>query len=356
MPENDQNYLKGRGAQHNPKNRFDTRHYESWEHQDEEESLEGRTRFISVFPKSIVNKVTSPDVGMDYSLNPYQGCEHGCTYCFARPTHEYWGYSAGVDFEKVILVKENAPELLRATLRKKSWQVKPIVMSGNTDCYQPCEREYGITRKLLEVFLEYRHPVGILSKNTIMERDLDLIRALNELQLISINLSITTLNEDLRRKLEPRTASLPKKLRLIENFAKEGIAVNVLMAPIIPSLNDHEIFPMARTLADAGAVDMHSIIARFNGPNQAIFMRWLDLNYPDRKDKILNLLAEMHGGDIGDSRIGTRMTGEGVYALNLKRQIALARARYFPTRTARNLRTDLFRIPDSKGQLNLFEE
>lgn len=356
MSENDQNYLKGRGAQHNPKNRFDTRHYEEWENMDEPESLEGRTRFISVYPKSIVNKVSSPDVGMDYSLNPYQGCEHGCTYCYARPTHEYWGYSAGVDFEKVILVKENAPELLRSTLRKKSWEVKPIVLSGNTDCYQPCERQFGITRKLLEVFLEFRHPVGILSKNTIMERDLDLIRQLNELNLVSVNLSITTMDESLRRKLEPRTASFSKKLRLIETFVKEGIPVNVLMAPIIPSLNDHEIFPMAKALADAGAQDMHTILARFNGPNQLIFIRWLDLNFPDRKDKILSLLAEIHGGDIGDSRFGTRMTGEGVYALNLRRQVALARNRYFAERKKRILRTDLFRVPDASGQLGLFEE
>lgn len=354
MNEKEPEYLKGRGAQHNPQNRFDKRQYTDWEHMDEPESLEGRTRFISVSPKSIVNKVTSPDVGMDYSLNPYQGCEHGCTYCFARPTHEYWGYSAGVDFEKVILVKENAPELLRATLRKKSWEVKPIVISGNTDCYQPCEREFGITRKLLEVFLEFRHPVGILTKNTVMERDLDLIRQLNELNLIAVNMSITTLDEGLRRRLEPRTASLNKKLRLIENFAREEIPVTVLMAPIIPSLNDHEIFPMARTLAEAGAADMHTIMARFNGPNQSIFMRWLDLNYPDRKDKVLNLLAEMHGGDIGDSRFGKRMTGEGVYALNLRRQINLARDRYFPHRISRTLRTDLFRVPDSSGQLDLF--
>lgn len=354
MEDKSEEYITGRGAQHNPKNRFEKTAYHAWDGMDEPESLDTKTRFISIHPKTIVNKVNSPDVGMDYSLNPYQGCEHGCTYCFARPTHEYWGYSAGVDFERVILVKENAPDLLRATFEKKSWVVKPIVMSGNTDCYQPCEKKFGITRKLLEVFLEYKHPVGILTKNTIMERDLDLITELSALDLISVNMSITTLNEDLRRRLEPRTASIGKKLRLIEKLTAAGVRVNVLMAPIIPALNDHEIFALAKTVSESGAYNMQYIVARINGPNQAIFMRWLDLNYPDRKDKVLHQLAEIHGGDIGDSNYGRRMRGEGNFALNIRRQFHLARDKFFADRPHKKLRTDLFQVPPKHGQIGLF--
>jgi len=217
VTQNKKHYFNGRGAQKNPVNKFELNSYsnKSLDGIDDYEIIDKSTQYLEVYPKTIVNKVDSPDVGMDYSLNPYQGCEHGCTYCYARPTHQYWGYSAGTDFEEKIMVKKNAPELLRNAFEKKSWKVKPIVLSGNTDCYQPGERKFELTRQLLSVFLHYQHPVGIITKNALMMRDLDLLEELGKLNLVKVNLSIRTLNENLRRKLELRTASCKRKLELL---------------------------------------------------------------------------------------------------------------------------------------------
>jgi DNA repair photolyase len=355
---NPDEYMNGRGAQSNPSNRFNKFTYSDDDPDgvDEPESLDQRTKFIAIFPKTIVNKVHSPDVKMDYSLNPYQGCEHGCTYCYARPTHEYWGYSAGVDFERVILVKKNAPELLEKEFMKKSWAVKPIILSGNTDCYQPCERTYEITRSLLKICLEYRNPVGILTKNVLMERDLDLLAQLAELNLISVNLSITTLDETIRRKLEPRTATSTRKLKLIEELVNINVPVNIMMSPIIPALTDHEIFPIAKAVSELGAKSMYYQIVRLNGPNGEIFKKWVERNFPDRAEKVLHQIQEFHGGNLSDSRFGKRMQGDGVLALNLKRQYQLAMQKYFPDKVSANLRTDLFRRPSKDGQTILFED
>lgn len=348
-------YIKGRGAQVNPHNRFHAarRVIEDWEGVDEEEEHDGKTKFIEVFPKTIVNKVESPDVGLAYSLNPYQGCEHGCTYCYARPTHEYWGYSAGIDFEKIILVKKNAPELLEETLRRKKWEARTIALSGNTDCYQPCERTYGITRKLLQLMLKYRHPVSIITKNVLLNRDLDILEELADLNLVSVNLSITTLDEELRRKLEPRTASAKRKLETIEKLTQIGVPVNVMMAPIIPALNDTEIFTLLKEVGSRGALSAHYTLVRLNGPNGEIFMDWVAKNFPDRAAKVINQLKEMHDGKLSDSRFGVRMRGEGNYAVNLRRQFELAHNRFLPQRPFPKLRTDLF-MRDWSGQLDLF--
>jgi len=348
-------YKNGRGAQINPDNRFFAHSKgDDFDDIDPSEEPEQKSKFIEVHPKTIVNKVTSPDVGMAYSLNPYQGCEHGCTYCYARPTHEYWGYSAGTDFERVILVKKNAPELLEEALSKKSWNLDHITISGNTDCYQPCERDYKITRRLLEIMLEYKQPVGIITKNALICRDIDILSELAKLELVAVNISLTTLKEDLRRKLEPRTASAKKKLETIELLSKNGIPVNVLMAPIIPALNDDEIFSIAEAIGQRGALSMYHQIVRLNGPNGAIFEDWVRKNYPDRAEKVLNQLKEMHGGKLGDSRFGTRMKGEGTYALNIQRQVQLARKRFLPNVAFPKLRRDLFQVPDRSGQMKLF--
>ncbi|MNJ85114.1 Radical SAM superfamily protein [compost metagenome] len=348
-------YKNGRGAQINPHNRFFSQEKgDDFDDIDPSEEPELKTKFIDVHPKTIVNKLTSPDVGMYYSLNPYQGCEHGCTYCYARPTHEYWGYSAGTDFERVILVKKNAPELLEEALNKKSWKVQTISISGNTDCYQPCEREYKITRRLLEIMLKYKHPVGIITKNSLITRDLDILEELAKLDLVAVNISITSLKEELRRKLEPRTASSRKKLEAIQLLSQHGIPVNVLMAPIIPALNDDEIFSIAKEAANHGALSMFHQIVRLNGPNGEIFTDWVTKNYPDRAEKVLNQLREMHGGKLSDSRFGTRMKGEGIYALNIQRQVQLARKRFLPAYPFPRLRNDLFAIPDTSGQMKLF--
>lgn len=349
-------YYSGRGAQSNPGNRFERNQYavEHWEGVDELYVPPKSTEFIDVFPKSIVNKVISPDVGMDYSLNPYQGCEHGCTYCYARPTHEYWGQGPGLDFERVIFVKKNAVELLEDTFRKKSWKVKPIVLSGNTDCYQPCEKKYEITRNLLKVFLECQHPVGIITKNALMKRDLDIIGELASKQLIAVNISITTLNEEVRRKLEPRTSTSQRKLALISDLANLNVPVNVMAAPIIPAINDHEILSIAKAAADYGANSFHSHVVRLMGANETIFEDWLSLYFPDRKEKVLNQLKSIHGGRVGSSKFGSRMKGEGNFAVNLRRQREIAKNKYFKHRKQVVLRTDLFRRPPINGQLNLF--
>lgn len=350
-------YQNGRGAQINPHNRFFAQEKgDDFDDIDPNEEPDAKTKCIEVYPKTIVNRVTSPDVGMYYSLNPYQGCEHGCTYCYARPTHEYWGYSAGTDFERVILVKKNAPQLLEETLQKKSWKVKSISLAGNTDCYQPCEREYKITRQLLEIMLRYKQPVGIITKNALIYRDIDLLQELARLNLVAVNISVTSLKEELRRKLEPRTASARKKLETIEALSKHGIPVNVMLAPIIPALNDDEIFSIAEAVSNHGAISMYHQIVRLNGPNGEIFTDWVTKNYPDRAEKVLNQLREMHGGNLSDSRFGTRMKGEGNYALNIHRQVALARKRFFSNIPYPKLRTDLFRVPDTSGQMNLFDE
>lgn len=349
-------YVSGRGAQTNPKNRFQKNAYSQDDPDgiDEFEPLERKTQYIEVFPKTIVNKVTSPDVGMDYSLNPYQGCEHGCTYCYARPTHEYWGYGAGVDFESVILVKKNAPELLERTFMKKTWEVKPIVLSGNTDCYQPAERKFRITRSLLEVFLKFRHPVGIITKNALMSRDLDVVEQLAELNLIAVNISITSLDEELRRKLEPRTASGKKKLELVRSLSDMNIPVNVMIAPVIPALNDHEVFSIVQAANEYGATSVYSHVVRLMGPNEGIFEEWLRRNFPDRMEKVLNQLKQIHGGRVGSSNFGERMRGGGALALNLRRQFEVAKAKFFTPKEKSPLRTDLFERPNSDGQLKLF--
>jgi DNA repair photolyase len=355
MLNDNQNYIQGRGAQVNTHNRFQktSKVLEHIEGLDEAEEPDAKTKFIEIFPKTIVNKVTSPEIGLSYSLNPYQGCEHGCTYCYARPTHEYWGYSAGIDFEKVILVKKNAAQLLEQTFQHKKWEAKTIMLSGNTDCYQPCERTFGITRRLLEVCLKYKHPVSIITKNVLINRDLDVLTELAKLNLVNVNLSFTTLNEELRRVLEPRTATAKKKLETIERLTANNIPVNIMIAPVIPALNDYEVFSIIKEVSKRGALSVHYQVVRLNGPNQQIFTDWLTKNFPDRASKVLNQLREIHGEQLNESRFGTRMKGEGNFALNLKRQFEIARKRFFADSPFPRLRKDLFERPNRNGQIRL---
>lgn len=345
----------GRGALINPHNRFHANQKGADFFDNPEPDFEpNKTRFIEIFPKTIVNKVTSPDVGMVYSLNPYQGCEHGCTYCYARPTHEYWGYSAGTDFEQVILVKKNAPELLEVALRKRGHTVQAIGLSGNTDCYQPCERNYGITRQLLEIFLKYKHPVGIITKNALIERDIDLLQQLAQLNLVHVHISITSLQEDVRRKLEPRTATAKRKLEIMRKLTDAGVPVTAMLAPIIPAINDHELFNLAKAVSEHGAVNAHYQVVRLNGPNEAIFKNWLEHHFPDRAQKVIHQLEDIHGGKVSNSQFGNRMRGNGIFSINLKRQFEIAKKRFFSQREPIRLRTDLFRVPSDDGQLELF--
>lgn len=309
----DDSYFGGRGSQIQSKNKFLKNEYvtEHIEGLDEALLSAPTTQVFYEHPKKIVNKVTSPDVGMMYSLNPYQGCEHGCIYCYARNTHEYWGFSAGLDFESKIVVKKNAPELLEKFLLHPKWDALPISLSGNTDCYQPLERKYQITRSLLKVFTRYRHPVGIITKNGLILRDLDLLKDLASDNLVHVYISITSLDEDLRRRMEPRTASAGKRLKTIEILSKSGIPVGIMCAPIIPGLNHHEIPAIVKAAADHGASAAGMTVVRLNGAIGKIFDDWLFKNFPDRYDKVINQIKDLHGGNLNDSNYGRRMSGDG---------------------------------------------
>jgi len=356
---NSNSIIKGRGAQKNVHNRFFELSHEQRDDflefcsKEGEEADQNKSQYLPVFPKTIVNKVVSPDAGMDYSMNPYQGCEHGCVYCFARNTHEFWGYSAGLDFERKILVKKNSAELLEQFIKRKSWKAQTIVMSGNTDCYQPAESKFRITRDCLKVFLKYRHPVSIITKNAAIVRDLDILTELRQNNLISVNLSITSLSEETRRILEPRTASIKKRIETVRVLSENDIPVNVMMAPIIPSINSHEILKLAEVVSNAGALKLSHTVVRLNGAIGEIFTDWIKKTMPDRADKVLNQIANCHGGQLNDSRFGTRMRGEGEIAKQINDLVKLAKHKYFRHKIMPQLHTSLHR-QFKDGQLKLF--
>jgi DNA repair photolyase len=353
-------YKRGRGAQINPPTKYINKsvdnYYDDLETEEDKEdlaSLNPKTKYIEVHPKTIVNKVDSPDVGPAWSLNPYQGCEHGCIYCYARNTHEYWDFSAGADFEQNIHIKKNAPELLRKTLNSKKWEPEAIMLAGNTDIYQPAERKFKITRQLLQVFWDMRHPVGIITKNCMIERDIDILTDLARERLVSVVFSLTTLDEELKRVMEPRTSSARQILRAITRLSSAGIPVSVNVAPIIPAVNDEGIFDIVKAVADAGAWDARFIVVRLNGAIGVIFEDWLRKNFPDRAEKVLNRIKSMHDGKLNDSRFGTRMKGEGIWAETLKNQFTLARQKYFGARHWPGYNYELYK-QRREGQLRLF--
>ena len=320
--------IKGRGASINSGNRFLKDSYEADEGHRLEDVGAEKTKIIEIKAKSILNQVVSPDVPLPWSMNPYQGCEHGCSYCYARPTHEYWGYSGGVDFENIVLVKKDAAKLLRKKFQSRSWTGEGIMLSGNTDCYQPIERKLGITRQLLEVCLEHRNPVGIITKNTLVTRDLDLLVELSKHNLVQVIFSITTLDDGLRRILEPRTSAVASKLKAIKKLREAGVRVGVMMAPIIPAINSHEIMDMAKAVSEAGALGMKYTIVRLNGCVEELFGDWLERHFPDRKQKVLQHIADCHGGNVQDHRFGKRMKGEGNYAEMIRQQFRVATKKY----------------------------
>lgn len=356
---NQKDYRKGRGAQQNTHNKFFEFRYETRDDFLEfcriegEEAHTNKTQYLPIFPKTIVNKVTSADVGMEYSMNPYQGCEHGCIYCYARNTHEFWGYSAGLDFERKILVKEDAPKLLEAKLKSKRWKACTIVLSGNTDCYQPAEKKYKITRACLEVFLKYRHPVGIITKNSLILRDLDILKELTKHHLVGINVSITSLSEETRRILEPRTATIKKRLETIRILSAHDIPVNAMLAPIIPGINSHEILNLAKAVSDAGAKSIAFTVVRLNGAIGQIFTDWIKKTLPDKADKVLRQIEACHNGTLNDSRFGIRGRGEGKIAKQIHDLVRLARHMYFRDKTFPKLNTELHE-QFKDGQIRLF--
>ncbi|MDX5320689.1 MAG: radical SAM protein, partial [Bacteroidota bacterium] len=252
-----------------------------------------------------------------------------------------------------IMVKTNAPELLAKELARPNWKVEPIMLSGNTDCYQPAERKFEVTRKLLQVLLDYRHPVGIITKNALILRDLDLLKQLNEFNLVQVVISFTSMEEETRRTLEPRTSSVAAKLKTIRTLSEAGIPVSVLMAPIIPAINSHEVFDMAKAVSEAGASSLSHLVVRLNGAIGPLFEDWLEHTYPDRKEKVLSQIRALHGGQINDSRTGVRMRGEGVFAQSMQDQFALARKKYFKSKERKPYNLEAF-IRRDKDQLMLF--
>lgn len=312
-----------------------------------------KTQIYLEHAKKIINKVPSPDVPMDYSLNPYQGCEHGCIYCYARNAHQYWGYSAGLDFEQKIIVKQNAAELLEKELKHPKWKVSPIMFSGNTDCYQPIERKLEITRKCLEIFLKFQHPVGLITKNSLILRDIDILSELAKTGLVHVYITITTEDESLRRVLEPRTSTARRRLEVVKQLSEAGVPTGVMLGPIIPGLNNHE-FPqlMEKSVAN-GALNAAYTLVRLNGSVKELFEQWIHIHFPDRADKILNQIREAHGGNLNDSQYGRRMRGEGPMSDSISQFFKLTKKRLLGESKMPSYNLDAFQLPE-EGQLKLF--
>ena len=348
-------FEKGRGAQFNPKNKFLKGEYvqEHPEGIDDWEQEKRQTEYILDESRTLVNNVTSPDVGIMYSANPYQGCEHGCIYCYARNSHEYWGYSAGVDFESRIVVKKNAPALLRKFFDNKNWVPATISLSGNTDCYQPIERKMRITRQLLEICLDYRNPVGILTKNALVLRDMDIIQELAKKNLVRVMTSITSLDEDLRKVMEPRTASYRSRLKVVETLSKAGVPTGIMNAPLIPGLNDMHMHDVLKAASEAGAKWAGYTVVRLNGAIGGIFKDWLWKAFPDRAEKVWHQICECHEGKVNDSRWGNRIVGDGKFAELIKTQFHIYCKKYGLNETEKTLNTSDFRRP-VVGQMRLF--
>ncbi len=312
--------LKSRGAGLNTPNRFEQIYVDYYDKDadgyfdENEEAQRIPTTYYFDNTKTILAKNDSPDLGFDLSINPYRGCEHGCIYCYARPTHEYLGFSAGLDFETKIMVKKNAPELLEEAFLDKKFKPQPIMFSGNTDCYQPIERKFELTRKCIEVFKKFRHPVSLITKNALIQRDIDVLSEMAKMNLASAVISITTLKRDLSRKMEPRTSVPMKKLETIEKLAKNGIPVGVNVAPVIPGLTDEEIPAILKAASERGAIFAGTIIIRLPYAVKELFVEWVNRNYPEKASKIINRIHEVRNGNLNDPNWGTRFSGEGEIA------------------------------------------
>src|SRR5205809_4376164 len=312
--------IRGRGASWSPANRFERLHVDLTDPDavdagcETEETPRPRTQYFRDGTKSIITRNTSPDVGFEMSLNPYRGCEHGCIYCYARPTHEYLGFSAGLDFESKIIVKPNAPELLRAELESPRWQPQTLVLSGVTDPYQPIERKLCITRGCLEVLAKFRNPVAIITKNRLVTRDVDLLRSLAAHNAVAVNISVTSLDSNLQRVLEPRTSSPQARLDAIRQLRSAGVPTGVMVAPVIPGLTDHEVPRILDACAKAGAQFAAYTIVRLPWAVAPLFEHWLEEHFPDRKEKVLGRIRDLRGNRLNNSQWRTRMTGEGIFA------------------------------------------
>lgn len=342
----------GRGTALNPANRFepivvapDPDFGEFDEHGVPLPRPHPRTQFFEDATESILNHYDSPDVGPGWGLNPYRGCEHGCAYCFARPFHDYLGWNSGIDFETKILVKTRAPRLLREELGSRRWRPETIMMSGVTDCYQPAERRFRLTRQCLEVMVEFRQPVGIITKNFLVTRDRDLLGELARHDCATVNVSITSLDADLAGRLEPRAARPEHRVRAVRLLAEAGVPVNVLVAPIIPGLNDHEVPAILDAVAAAGARRATYVVLRLPFTVKDIFLEWLDRHEPLKKDRILARVRELRGGKLYNATFGERMKGDGLFAEQIKQLFEVSARRAGLNRAEIKLSTAHFRRP-----------
>jgi len=344
---------RGRGAATNAPGRFEEydteRVDDGWEVQEEPLI---RTKVSTDHSRSIIAKNTSPDLPFDRSINPYRGCEHGCTYCFARPTHAYLGLSPGLDFETRLFAKPQAAQLLSKALAKRGYRPEPIAMGTNTDPYQPIEKRMRIMRQVLEVLHAHRHPLGIVTKGTLITRDIDILGAMAVDGLAHVGVSLTTLDPKLSREMEPRAASPANRLRVIEALAKAGVPVRAMVAPVIPGLTDHELEALMQAAADAGATAASYIVLRLPLEVSPLFQDWLQRLRPGSAAKIMARVREMHGGKDYDAAWGRRMRGHGITAELLNNRFAIALRRTGLSKSQPELRTDLFRVPTA--QLDLF--
>ncbi|MFO1513553.1 MAG: PA0069 family radical SAM protein [Verrucomicrobiota bacterium] len=346
--------IPARGAASNPTNRFEPIHLERDEDWNPDEDAPTTTKFFHDRTQTILNRNDSPDIGFTYSINAYRGCEHGCIYCYARPFHEYLGFSSGLDFETRIMVKLNAPQLLREELSSPKWQPQCIAMSGVTDCYQPVERKLKLTRGCLEVLAEFRNPVGIVTKNALVTRDLDLLSELARHNAVVVFVSVTTLDTDLRKVMEPRTTPPVARLATIRKLADAGVPVGVMVAPVIPGLTDHEIPNIVAAAAEAGAKFAGTVTLRLPYAVAPLFEQWLATHFPDKQEKVLNRLRALRGGKLYDSQFGKRMTGEGIFADQIEQMFNIVCRRAGIADHHLQLSTAAFLRPGGK-QLRLFE-
>jgi DNA repair photolyase len=348
---------RGRGAVANPTGRYEPVQREAfddgWEFDEETAPLP--TEVIVEKPRTIIARNDSPDISFDRSINPYRGCEHGCVYCFARPTHAFQGLSSGLDFETRIFAKPNAPDLLERELRAAGYEPRTIALGSNTDPYQPVERRFRITRGILEVLNRANHPVGIVTKSSLVTRDIDILAQMADRQLAKVAVSITTLDPKLARKMEPRAASPAKRLETVRKLSEAGIPVSVLVAPIIPAINDHEIEAILQASYRAGAREAGYVLLRLPHDLKDLMRDWLVEHYPDKLRHVFSLLQDAHGGKDYDSQWRTRQTGVGPYAWTLGRRFEIATARFGFNQSRLKLRTDLFTPPGQETkQLTLF--
>ncbi len=344
--------VRGRGAASNPGNRFEKTSYQTSEW-DEPEDPHPHTVFLKDETRSIINYNDSPDVGFNASINPYRGCEHGCIYCFARPNHEYLGFSAGLDFETKILVKEDAPELLRRELLSKRWEPQVIAISGVTDAYQPIERRLKLTRRCLEVLVEFQNPVVIITKNELVTRDIDLLGELARINGVLVFVSVTSLDGDLARELEPRASQPSRRLAAIEALSSAGVPAGALVAPVIPGLTDHEMPSIINAAAKAGAVSAGYVPLRLPHGVAPLFEEWLSLHRPLQKEKILHRILSIRGGRMNDPNFGSRMRGEGAYAEQMAALFEVSCRKAGLNSSRPRLSADVFRTP-GPAQLPLF--